>query len=102
MSDGRLWMATLWEDPEGVRSLVFAFAALAHEVDAEAVLLSLVEEGLLVPELSCDIECPVCEKWAGLYGGDPLWVIEVLLSDRAKKWAEPGFTVRESSAYRVH
>jgi len=62
--------------------------------------LSLVEEGLLVPEESCDIECYICEKCD--YSPHPIWVIEVLLSDRVKQWALPGFTVQALKEYRLH
>jgi len=100
LSDGRPWLATLLEDRDGDRTLAFAFEALAHEDDDEAVLLSLVEEGLLVPEESCDIECYICEKCD--YSPHPIWLIEVLLSDRDKQWALPGFTVQMLSEYRLH
>lgn len=93
LSDGRPWLATLMEDRNGHRSL-------AHELDDEAVLLSLVEEGLLVPEESCDIECLICEKHD--YSPGPIWVIEVLLCDWEKQWALPGFTVQALKEYRLH
>ena len=100
LSDGRPWLATLLEDRNGHRSLAFAFKALAHELDDEAVLLSLVEEGLIVPEESCDIECLICEKHD--YSPSPIWVIEVLLCDWEKQWALPGFTVQALKEYRLH
>lgn len=100
LSDGRPWLATLLEDRDGHQSLAFAFKALAHEVDDEAVLLSLVEEGLIVPEESCDIACLICEKHD--YSPGPIWVIEVLLCDWEKQWAVPGFRVLAVKEYRVH
>jgi len=103
MNDGRPWLASLWEDHEGDRTLSLAFPAMEYEdIDEETLLLRLIEENLVVPLEACDIEFFICEKRDDLFSPNPIWMVEILLSDSENHWAKPGFTVRDLSEYRVH
>ncbi len=103
MNDGRPWLASLWEDHEGDKTLSLAFPALeAEDLDEESLLLRLIEDNLVVPLEACGIELFICEKRDDLFSPHPIWMVEILLSDGENQLARPGFTVRELSEYRVH
>ena len=101
-TDGRPWLASLWEDDEGDRTLSLSYPALEYEEENEEALIQrLLDEELLIP-LADGIEFFVAEKRDDLFSHDPIWMIEILLSDHENDWARPGFTVRELSEYQVH
>jgi hypothetical protein len=100
LSDGRSWIASLWEDDEGDRTLSISYPATEYE-DEESLIQRLLDESLVVP-LADGIEYFVAEKRDDLFSPDPIWMIEILLSDHENDWARPGFTVCELSEYRVH
>lgn len=101
-SDGRPWLASLWEDDEGDRTLSITYPAAEHEEeDEEALIQRLLDEELVVP-LADGIEFFVAEKRDDLYSPAPIWMIEILLSDYENDWARPGFPVRDLSEYRLH
>ena len=100
LRDGKPWMASLWEDDEGDRTLALLFGAEEDaEMAEEAVLHRLIEEGL-VELVAPEIECYLCEQRDDLFSPTPLWRVEVLLSDAEREWARPGFTVQALSEYR--
>ena len=102
LSDGRPWLASLWEDDEGDRTLSITYPAAEHEEeDEEALIQRLLDEELVVP-LADGIEFFVAEKRDDLYSPAPIWMIEILLSDYENDWARPGFPVRDLSEYRLH
>lgn len=101
-SDGRPWLASLWEDDEGDRTLSITYPAAEHEEeDEEALIQRLLDEELVVP-LADGIEFFVAEKRDDLFSPAPIWMIEILLSDYENDWARPGFPVRDLSEYRLH
>lgn len=101
MHDGKPWLASLWEDDDGDRTLSLVFAAEAGEaVDEEYVIHRLIEEGL-IELVAPEIEFYLCEQRDDLFSPTPLWMIEVLLSDAEREWARPGFTVQALSEYRL-
>lgn len=102
LSDGRPWLASLWEDDEGDRTLSITYPAAEHEEeDEEALIQRLLDEELVVP-LADRIEFFVAEKRDDLFSPAPIWMIEILLSDYENDWARPGFPVRDLSEYRLH
>lgn len=102
LSDGRPWLASLWEDDEGDRTLSITYPAAEHEEeDEEALIQRLLDEELVVP-LADGIEFFVAEKRDDLFSPAPIWMIEILLSDYENDWARPGFPVRDLSEYRLH
>ena len=102
LSDGRPWLASLWEDDEGDRTLSIAYPAAEHEEeDEEALIQRLLDEELVVP-LADGIEFFVAEKRDDHFSPAPIWMIEILLSDYENDWARPGFPVRDLSEYRLH
>lgn len=102
LSDGRPWLASLWEDEDGDRTLSLTFAVGADATDNEEELLQyLLYEGLLVP-VAAKIEFFICEQRDDLFSPTPLWMVDVLLGDAGTEWAKPGFTVRALSEYRLH
>ena len=102
LSDGRPWSASILEDDEGDRVLALSYPALPHEDEnAEQVIQYLIAERLLVPLVN-ELEFIVAEQRDDLLSKEPVWMIEVLLSNADQTWARPGFTVRELSEYRVH
>ena len=102
LSDGRPWLASLWEDDEGDRTLSITYPAAKHEEeDEEALIQRLLDEELVVP-LADGIEFFVAEKRDDLFSPAPIWMIEILLSDYENDWARPGFPVRDLSEYRLH
>jgi hypothetical protein len=101
LRDGKPWMASLWEDDDGDRTLSLLFEAEEDvEMDEEAVLHRLIEEGLL-ELVAPEIEFYLCEQRDDLFSPTPLWMVEVLLSDAEREWARPGFTVQALSEYRL-
>ena len=101
MRDGQPWLASLWEDDEGDRTLSLLFGAEEDAaLDEEAVLHRLIEEGL-VERVVPEIECYFCEQRDDLFSPTPLWRVEVLLRDAAREWARPGFPVQALSEYRL-
>ena len=103
LSDGRSWMAALWEDDEGDRTLSISYPANGYDdnVDEESLIQRLLDEELVVPRAD-GIEFFVAEKSDDLFSPDPIWMIEILLSDYENDWARPGFPVRDLSEYRLH
>jgi len=102
LSDGRSWMAALWEDDEGDRTLSISYPANGYgDEDEEALIQQLLDEKLVVP-LADGIEFFVAEKRDDLFSPDPIWMVEILLSDFENEWARPGFVVRDLNEYRVH
>lgn len=102
LGDGRPWLASLWEDAEGDRTLSLAFAAEAGEALAEEdVLQMLIAEELIVPVAEA-IEFYLCEQRDDLFSPTPIWMVEVLLSQPGTEWAKPGFRVRALNEYRLH
>lgn len=102
LSDGRPWLASLWEDADGDRTLSLTFAVGADATDNEEELLQyLLDEGLLVL-VAAEIEFFICEQRDDLFSPTPLWMVDVLLGDAGTEWAKPGFTVRALSEYRLH
>jgi hypothetical protein len=102
LSDGRSWFASLWEDDEGDRTLSISYPATGYEdEDEETLIQRLLDESLVVP-LADGIEYFVAEKRDDLFSPDPIWMIEILLSDDENEWARPGFVVRDLNEYRVH
>ena len=102
LSDGRPWLASLWEDDEGDRTLSITYPAAEHEEeDEEALIQRLLDEELVVP-LADGIEFFVAEKRDDLFSPAPIWMIEILLSDYENDWARPGFPVRDLREYRLH
>jgi hypothetical protein len=102
MNDGRPWLASLWEDEDGDRTLALLFGAEEDAaLDEEAVIQMLVAEGLVVP-VESEIDFFICEQRDDLFSPTPLWMVEVLLSDAEREWARPGFTVQALSEYRVY
>jgi len=103
LSDGRSWIAALWEDDEGDRTLSISYPATEYddEEDEETLVQRLLDEELVVP-LADGIEFFVAEKRDDLFSPDPIWMIEILLSDYENEWARPGFVVRDLNEYRVH
>lgn len=101
-SDGRPWLASLWEDDEGDRTLSITYPAAEHEEeDEEALIQRLLDEELVVP-LADGIEFFVAEKRDDLFSPAPIWMIEILLSDYENDWARPGFPVLDLNEYRLH
>jgi hypothetical protein len=102
LNDGRSWFASLWEDDEGDRTLSISYPATGYEdEDEETLIQRLLDESLVVP-LADGIEYFVAEKRDDLFSPDPIWMIEILLSDDENEWARPGFVVRDLNEYRVH
>lgn len=103
LSDGRSWMAALWEDDEGDRTLSISYPANGYDdnVDEESLIQQLLDEELVVP-LADGIEFFVAEKRDDLFSPDPIWMVEILLSDFENEWARPGFVVRDPSEHRIH
>jgi hypothetical protein len=91
LQDGRPWLASLWEDDEGDRVLALSYPALPHE-DENSVIEHLIAEGLLLP-LVDELEFIVAEQRDDPLTKEPVWMIEVLLSNADQAWARPGFTI---------
>ena len=101
MQDGKPWLASLWEDDDGDKTLSLIFGEEAGEaLDEEAVIQMLVAEGLVV-SVESEIDFFLCEQRDDLFSPTPLWMVEVLLSNDETVWARPGFTVRALSEHRL-
>jgi hypothetical protein len=103
LSDGRPWLASLWEDDDGDRTLSITYPSAECEEDDDEyqMIQRLLDEELIVP-LGEEIEYFVAEKRDDLFSPAPIWMIDILLSNPENEWAKPGFPVRDLKEYRLH
>ena len=103
LSDGRPWLASLWEDDDGDRTLSITYPSAEYEEDDDEcqMIQRLLDEELVVP-LGEEIEYFVAEKRDDLFSPVPIWMIDILLGNAENEWAKPGFLVRDLKEYRLH
>ena len=103
LSDGRPWLASLWEDDDGDRTLSITYPSAEYEEGEDDchTLQRVLDEELVVP-LGEEIEYFVAEKRDDLFSPVPIWMIDILLSNAEYEWAKPGFPVRDLKEYRLH
>lgn len=103
LSDGRPWLASLWENDDGDCTLSITYPSADHEDEEEEchLIQRLLDEELVVP-LGEEIEYFVAEKRDDLFSPVPIWMIDILLSNAENEWARPGSPVRDLKEYRLH
>lgn len=103
LSDGRPWLASLWENDDGDCTLSITYPSAEHEEGEDDchTLERLLDEELVVP-LGEEIEYFVAEKRDDLFSPVPIWMVDILLSNAEHEWARPGFPVRDLKEYRLH
>ncbi len=103
LSDGRPWLASLWENDDGDCTLSITYPSADHEDEEEEchLIQRLLDEELVVP-LGEEIEYFVAEKRDDLFSPVPIWMIDILMSNAENEWARPGFPVRDLKEYRLH